>query len=83
MRKKVAPNPVFALDASDAPDALEINATVDAIVNDIINNAVNIVVAKKSSCVPYVEPSLYDDNDDGMPHHKSSIITSSYYAQFV
>ena len=61
------------------------NATVDEIVNDIINNAVDIVAARtarnsSSSCVPCVE-SL--NHDDEMPHHKSSIITSSYYAQFV
>jgi len=54
--------------------------TVNAIVNDIINNAVDIVAARNSSCVPCVE-SL--NHDDYMPHHKSSIITSSYYAQFV
>jgi hypothetical protein len=62
-----------------------LSATVDTIVNDIINNAVDIVAARtarnsSSSCVPCVE-SL--NHDDGMPHHKSSIITSSYYAQFV
>jgi len=59
-----------------------LSSTVDAIVNDIINNAVDIVAARNSSssCVPCVE-SL--NHDDGMPHHKSSIITSSYYAQFV
>jgi hypothetical protein len=59
-----------------------LSATVNTIVNDIINNAVDIVAARNSSssCVPCVE-SLNDD--DGMPHHKSSIITSSYYAQFV
>ena len=62
-----------------------LSSTVDTIVNDIINNAVDIVAARNScsSCVPCVESSLNDDNDDGMPHHKSSIITSSYYAQFV
>ena len=53
---------------------------VNEIVNDIINNAVDIVAARNSSCVPCVE-SL--NHDDYMPHHKSSIITSSYYAQFV
>ena len=59
-----------------------LSATVDAVVNDIINNAVDIVAARNSSSsyVPCVE-SL--NHDDGMPHHKSSIITSSYYAQFV
>ena len=62
-----------------------LSSTVNTIVNDIINNAVDIVAARNSSssCVPCVESSLNDDNDDGMPHHKSSIITSSYYAQFV
>ena len=62
-----------------------LSSTVNTIVNDIINNAVDIVTARNSSssCVPCVESSLNDDNDDGMPHHKSSIITSSYYAQFV
>ena len=59
-----------------------LSSTVDTIVNDIINNAVDIVAARNSSssCIPCVE-SL--NHDDGMPHHKSSIITSSYYAQFV
>jgi len=59
-----------------------LTATVETIVNDIINNAVDIVAARNSSssCVPCVESVNYDD---GMPHHKSSIITSSYYAQFV
>jgi hypothetical protein len=62
-----------------------LTATVETIVNDIINNAVDIVAARNSSssCVPCVESLVNDDNDDGMPHHKSSIITSSYYAQFV
>ena len=62
-----------------------LTATVNTVVNDIINNAVDIVTPRNSSssCVPCVESSLNDDNDDGMPHHKSSIITSSYYAQFV
>jgi|694.fasta_scaffold35107_4 hypothetical protein len=55
--------------------------TVNTIVNDIINNAVDIVAARNSSCVPCVE-SL-NHHDDYIPHHKSSIITSSYYAQFV
>jgi len=59
------------------------NAIVDAIVNDIINNAVDIVAARNSYCVPCVESLNHDYDDDGMPHHKSSIITSSYYAQFV
>lgn len=57
--------------------------TVNTIVNDIINNAVDIVAARNSSCVPCVESLNHDYDDDGMPHHKSSIITSSYYAQFV
>ena len=59
-----------------------LTATVDTIVNDIINNAVDIVAARNSSSsrVPCVESV---NHDDGMPHHKSSIITSSYYAQFV
>ena len=62
-----------------------LSSTVNTIVNDIINNAVDIVAARNSSssCVPCVESLVNDDNDDGMPHHKSSIITSSYYAQFV
>jgi hypothetical protein len=54
---------------------------VDEIVNDIINNAVDIVAARNSSRVPCVESLNHDD--DYIPHHKSSIITSSYYAQFV
>ena len=60
-----------------------LSATVNTIVNDIINNAVDIVTSRNSSssCVPCVESLNHDD--DGMPHHKSSIITSSYYAQFV
>jgi len=59
-----------------------LTATVNTVVNDIINNAVDIVTSRNSSSsyVPCVE-SL--NHDDGMPHHKSSIITSSYYAQFV
>lgn len=58
--------------------------TVNTIVNDIINNAVDIVAARNSSCVPCVPcvESLNHD-DEVVPHHKSSIITSSYYAQFV
>ena len=62
-----------------------LTATVNTVVNDIINNAVDIVTPRNSSsystCVPCV--SSLNDDDDGMPHHKSSIITSSYYAQFV
>ena len=58
-----------------------IYAIVDAIVADIINNAVDIVASRNLYCVPCVEP--LNHNDDGMPHHKSSIITSSYYEQFV
>jgi len=89
MRKKVATtttNPALVCD-SGAPDP-DINATVVAIVNNIINNAVDIVASRNSSsfssCISCVE-SLHhhDDHDDGVPHHKSSIITSSYYAQFV
>lgn len=60
-----------------------LSATVNTIVNDIINNAVDIVAARNSSCVPCVESLNHNDDDDGVPHHKSSIITSSYYAQFV
>ena len=60
-----------------------LSATVNTIVNDIINNAVDIVAARNSSCVPCAESLNNDDDDDGVPHHKSSIITSSYYAQFV
>jgi len=60
-----------------------LSATVNTIVNDIINNAVDIVAARNSSCVPCAESLNHDDGDDGMPHDKSSIITSSYYAQFV
>ena len=61
-----------------------LSATVNTIVNDIINNAVDIVAARNSSCVPCAESlNNDDDDDDGMPHDKSSIITSSYYAQFV
>ena len=58
-----------------------LSSTVDEIVNDIITNAVDIVAARNLYWVPCVEPLNHDD--DGMPHHKSSIITSSYYAQFV
>jgi hypothetical protein len=60
-----------------------LSATVNTIVNDIINNAADIVAARNSSCVPCVESLHHDDGDDGVPHDKSSIITSSYYAQFV
>jgi hypothetical protein len=80
------PNKILEDESSSSSRGDEnIHAIVDAIVNDIINNAVDIVAARNSSssCVPCVESSLNYDNDDGMPHHKSSIITSSYYAQFV
>jgi hypothetical protein len=85
MRKAVVVPVTVPKTFENNADDNNMNATVDEIVNDIINNAVDIVAARKSSssCVPCVELSLNDDNDDGMPHHKSSIITSSYYAQFV
>ena len=78
------PNKILEEESSSSSRGDEnIHAIVDAIVNDIINNAVDIVASRNSSssCVPCVEP--LDHDDDGMPHHKSSIITSSYYAQFV
>jgi hypothetical protein len=76
------PNKILEEESSSSSRGDEnIHAIVDAIVNDIINNAVDIVASRNLYCVPCVEP--LDHDDDGMPHHKSSIITSSYYAQFV